>query len=729
MIHCFHQIKRRIFMKTKRFKILSLCILVLMICVSSACIFRSKTSELKTIRSQLQLRKFYNDDTYYSDAQETLINMFTIPWSAWLGPLISNVSGAALDTNSFSSSSSSGQIDPSSVVPKYAGETASSSSLTTSLKSAVSSDHKDYSTTNIQVENVDEADITKTDGNYIYSLSENNVIITDASNPNKLKIASKITPASGAVPEDLLLYNNQLVVISEDAHSARYQKNTTVEIYNIDNKTAPVRVKSYQLCEPYYTSRCIGNKLYVISSGSLRRSNKDIDTYYYEDNNQKNLPLNQIHYLKDVQTNQQTLISNVDLDNPSQDIHLQSYLIDISNAYVSENNIYLLNDAYHYHEGRDTLQAISSLFGIRGILGVGDDRYNEYSYSSNRETTVYKFNIKEDGSIQYKTKTNVEGTTINQFSLDEYNGNLRMALHSSNYGSRIVILDENLNQIGATSYLAKGQNMYSSRFMGNKAYLVTYQNTDPLYVIDLTLPTSPKVLGELHIPGYSTYLHPYDETHLIGIGMETKETTRRDSSGRAYSTTAVITGMKMALFDVSNVNNPIQISNTIIGDRRTTSAILTNHKALLFSKEKELIAIPVNHYAEDFEATSSNDYSSSINAYTSASRKYVSEGYLIYQLNLTDGFKLKGKITHKATISNDSYSYYDDRTRLLRGLYIENNLFTISEDQIQVHDLKELKQISHLNIIATPDAQETENEQEKNTVYLTTDINERRKEK
>ena len=225
---------------------------------------------------------------------------------------------------------------------------------------------------------------------------------------------------------------------------------------------------------------------------------------------------------------------------------------------------------------------------------------------------------------------------------------------------------------------------------------MTYKTIDPLFVIDLSNPEKPQVLGELKIPGYSTYLHPYDENHLIGIGMQTEEKVNRDSSGRVRSTTATITGMKMALFDVTDVNNPIQISDTIIGDRRTTSAILTNHKALLFSKEKELLAIPVNNYTEDFEIENSSDeYESIVNSYTNYKKEYVSEGYFVYNINLTDGFTLKGTITHDKTKSK--YSYYN-ASRLLRGLYIDDNLYTVSEDYIKVNSLDDLQEISQLKI-------------------------------
>ena len=152
----------------------------------------------------------------------------------------------------------------------------------------------------------------------------------------------------------------------------------------------------------------------------------------------------------------------------------------------------------------------------------------------------------------------------------------------------------------------------------------------------------------------------------------------------------------MALFDVTDVNNPIQISDTIIGDRRTTSAILTNHKALLFSKEKELLAIPVNNYTEDFEIENSSDeYESIVNSYTNYKKEYVSEGYFVYNINLTDGFTLKGTITHDKTKSK--YSYYNT-SRLLRGLYIDDNLYTVSEDYIKVNSLDDLQEISQLKI-------------------------------
>ena len=570
---------------------------------------------------------------------------------------------------------------------------------TSSTNIAQSNSKKDYSTTNIQVENVDEADITKTDGNYIYSISDNNVIITNVIDPNKIEIAAKIELTDESIPEDLILYKEKLVVIStklenSDEYYYKDSQNTVVKIYDIQDKTSPKLEKDYELYEPYYTSRCINNQLYVISSGRLRTEEKDDDdivTYYKEDNKQKDIELNNIKYLKDIKTDKQTLISVVNLDDVKSEVNISSYLMNISNAYVSENSIYLLDQKYEYG---NKAAKISSLFGLKGVLGVLLDNENN---DSDYYTKIYKFNILNNGNVVYDTKTKVEGKTINQYSLDELNGHLRVALYDNN-GTRILIFNEKLKQIGESETVAKGEKMYSSRFMGNKVYLVTYKTVDPLFVIDLSNEESPKVLGKLKIPGYSTYLHPYDENHLIGIGMETEEVINRNSSGRIISNTAKIIGMKMALFDVSDVNNPVQISSTVIGDRRTTSAILTNPKALLFSKEKELIAIPVNNYKEDFEINNSSDsYDSLVNSYANYYKSYVAEGYFVYKINIEDGFKLKGIVTHETPEKKSSYDYYW-RSKLLRGMYIDDNLYTVSETAIKVNNLDTLKLISELKI-------------------------------
>ena len=665
----------------KGVKVFIVILLIAIIIAVITIVCNKDDTELKTVKSKQELLKIYEGDN--SDLQELLARIFCMPFSMFYHNYdviekVDNTWSIGIDS---------------------VGSTESSSS---------SSNTKDYSTTNIQVENVDEADIVKTDGDYIYSISEDNVIITDVKDPKQPKVVATIKSEDDDIPEDIILYKDKLVVISTKGNQTqRYyynnRMNTVVKIYNITSREKPVLTKSYEMYEPYYTSRCIDNVLYVISSGNLRKEDDKIVVGYNEDNMEKEMSIDKIKYLKDVKTTKQTLISTVDLNNETADIKLDSYLMNISNAYVSENAIYLLNQKYN----NDSKIPIKLLFGLKGVFGLED--YYEMYAESGYYTEIYKFDIKEN--VEYKAKTKVKGKTINQYSLDEKDNHLRIALYD-NDGSRVAIFDEDLKQIGISDNVAKGEKMYSSRFIGDKVYFVTYKTIDPLFVMDLSNETKPKILGKLKIPGYSTYLHPYDENHIIGIGMETKEIINRNSSGKVISTIAKVVGMKMALFDVSNVNSPVQISSVVIGDSRTTSAILTNPKALLFSKEKSLIAIPVNNYSQDFEVTSSNNYETMINNYTKYGKPYNAEGYFVYNINVQDGFKLKGVITHEKT----NATYYYSNSKLLRGLYIDNNLYTVSETMIKVNELDSLKAVGELKLKNIENVDSSVREQSNNVI-------------
>ena len=647
---------------------LILCIIgiLVIICVCFGVI--SNNQEIKTIKNDKDLLEAYNNSGY--EELPLYAKILTVPFSALLP------SRYAV-TEQWSDIATNDTIDAGSATK---GESSSSSTT------------RDYSKTNIQVEGVDEADIIKTDGNYIYSLSESNVLITNVKDKNNPVVESTIKDGE-TVPNDLILYKDKLVVISSKSTvgTSRYwynssTSNTVITIYDITNKKKPKIVKSVELYEPYNTTRCIDGNLYVFSKGYLREKNEKIDRKYKIDNKTKELEFNKIKYLKNKKSNIQTLIAEIDLNNINKEVRLSSYLFDITNAYVSKKNIYLLDEKYNYSSNE---VEIKDLFTLKGVFGI----FKESDYSYDQDTHIYKFSIDKKNGVNYINNATVKGNTINQYSLDEKDDNLRVALETSE-GTQIVILDKNLNKIGETEKVAEGEEMYASRFMGNKAYLVTFKNTDPLFVIDLSDPKNPEVLGELKIPGYSTYLHPYDENHLIGIGMDTEEAVHRDYSGRVIGTWTEILGMKMALFDVSDVNNPEEIDSVKIGDRRTVSAVLTNPKALLFSKEKNLLAIPVNNYNEDFSVRSSTNYEDEIYNFNHYKKDYVSEGYFVYNVSLK-GFNKKGVITHDKTKSE---YYYDYNTRLLRGLYIDDDLYTVSEDYIKVNKLDDLSEVSSLKL-------------------------------
>lgn len=621
--------------------------------------------DLTEISSEKQLQKIV--DGYNYSGGSTVLATFICPLIAL--PTRSFSGGIIEDASS--SQSSGGGIVPDEITTS-ASDTKSFDSVLPSINKGTTT--SDYSTTNIQVENVDEADIVKTDGEYVYSISDDTVYITYAKNPTEMNIVAKIEePLSNVYPEDLILQNNKLIIISGNTSK------TVVKIYDLADIENPDKIKEFEINKEYYTSRYINGNLYVISSGRVASEG---NLEYVEDGATVNPDKPNAYKINDLYTRMQTVIASYNLNAPENKIKVQSYLMDVENAYISEKNMYLIDNGYS--GSRDV--EFSDIFGIKGLLGLGDViEERDSTYVSN----IYKFNFKEDGSVEYQTKTKVEGTTIDQFSLDEKDDNLRVALYTTK-GSRVVVLDNNLKQLGETAYLAKGEKMYSARFVGDRAYLVTYKTVDPLYSIDLSEPENPKALGALKIPGYSTYLQPYDENHIIGFGFQTKETVRRNSLGRVTSTSSYVTGMKMALFDVSDISNPKMISEEVIGDSRTNSTVLENHKALLLDKERNLLAIPIKNYTTDLSITEDDDISSATNSYTSylKSRTYNKVGYAVYSLDTANGFNLRGIITHDVN-SND---YTSD----IRGLYIDNTLYTVSNKEIKANNIDTLAEIKDI---------------------------------
>jgi uncharacterized secreted protein with C-terminal beta-propeller domain len=237
----------------------------------------------------------------------------------------------------------------------------------------------------------------------------------------------------------------------------------------------------------------------------------------------------------------------------------------------------------------------------------------------------------------------------------------------------------NMSIVGRLENLAPGEHIYSARLLGKRGYLVTFVQIDPLFVIDLSDPTKPTVLGELKIPGYSNYLHPYDENHIIGIG---KETLPSEQGFFAW-----YQGVKISLFDVSNVSNPIQMANFTIGDRGTDSPILYDHKAFLFDKEKNLLVIPVT-----VAKVATEKYPRGVDP--SAYGQPVWQGAYVFNITLQQGLVYRGGITH----IDNSTGIWDYEHYVQRSLYIENVLYTISQAQVKLNDLNDLVFIKTIEI-------------------------------
>jgi inhibitor of cysteine peptidase len=533
----------------------------------------------------------------------------------------------------------------------------------------------DYSTTNIQVAGVDEADIVKTDGEYIYVVSGNRTIIVKAYPPEQAQVLSKIEVEGTIIG---IFINGDRLVVFEDGmpyypyydirlgptgeismYSIAYYTSpkTYIKVYDISDRANPQLQRALSADGQYVSSRMIGDYAYVVINEPVYEQNDTPNLpKVYSGGNETEIPATDIYYsnVSDYYYMYTTVMA-INTQNDDQEPTYETILLGASsNVYVSLNNIYLT-------------------FPVWGT-GVGDFD----------KTSIYRIQIEGD-KIEYVASGEVPGMVLDQFSMDEYDGYFRVATttYEPTQRNHVYVLNMALNITGTLENLAPGETIHSARFMGDRGYLVTFKQVDPLFVIDLKDPYNPQVLGELKITGYSDYLHPYDETHLIGIG---KETTEQGES-------AWYQGIKIALFDVSDVNHPVEISKYEIGDRGTDSPVLSDHKAFLFDKSKNLLVLPI------LEAkVNQAEYPDGVPAW--AYGEPVWQGAYVFDISLDQGLQLKGRITHIESPADleQGYYYYYSPLSVTRSLYIDDVLYTISDAKIMMNNLDNLDYINEVQL-------------------------------
>ena len=528
-------------------------------------------------------------------------------------------------------------------------------------------DSGDYSTTNIQVAGVDEADIVKTDGEFIYLVSGTKLVIVKAYPPEEARVLSRID--LGQEPIGIFINGNMLVVLEgtwkSETSASGYQ--TSIKVYDVTDRESPAVVRDVSVDGQYFGARMIGDYAYVVVGEPVYYYNDEIRLpEVYLGDSAKEIPATDIYYFEASDASYGfTTILALNTQNAAEEPSRETILLGAtSNLYVSLNNIYIaVTDWEHFVSGSEG-------------------------------TSIHRIHI-DQGKIEYKATGEVPGRVLDQFSMDEYLGFFRVAtttweqagsegVVTSQSQNNVYVLSMDLDIVGRLEDLAPGETIYSARFMGARCYLVTFKQIDPFFVIDLDDPYNPEVLGALKITGYSDYLHPYDENHIIGIGKDTV-----DAGDFAW-----YQGVKISLFDVTDVSNPKEVAKYEIGDRGSDSPVLTDHKALLFDRSKNLLVMPVSV----IESGSGDNW----------------QGVYVFHISVDDGIQYRDRITHyDGDVGQDYYPFSPFSGKMVpampmygsyspyavtRSLYIGDVLYTVSEMKIKMNSLESLDLINEIAV-------------------------------
>lgn len=449
-----------------------------------------------------------------------------------------------------------------------------------------SAKENDYSATNVQVEGIDEADIIKTDGEYLYILEEDEIYIVDTKDELKLVGNIPVGEEDGYFCKEMYIRDRQLITIErktgyyfgydcvrnpEECDEEELKDSTKVLIYNIENKEQPVLEKEMVQDGYYLSSRVTEDYLYLFTEYTTYRPDdiEDFDAYVPCIGGEE-LSFNDVCILPEGESTGALLVSAVDL----KEKEIKDKIMLTSGAhtfYVSEENIYS---------------------AIR-IWKQG----NEY-------TEIVKVAYQED-KLEYVGKTEIEGYVTNQYFMDEKDGFLRLVTHVycdeyyydvdvnveleetieiAEEFNRLYVLDANLKEVGRIDDVAPDEELYSCRFMGDMAYFVTFRQVDPLFAADLSDPYNPVLTGQLKIPGFSEYLQSYGEGLLLGVGYDADEETGRRK------------GVKLTMFDINDPADIKEISSTYLPE---CSDVVSDAKAILANANKNVIGISTYRYDGD----------------------------------------------------------------------------------------------------------------------------------
>ena len=535
----------------------------------------------------------------------------------------------------------------------------------------------DYSVTNVQVEGVDECDFVKTDGKYIYILSGTDLAIGSPNGDGTFSLLSRVqifesngdsydyySDETGEYEyryrsEDfngMYVEGTTVVMITNtwgyheyggvDEHHYDNYNLVNAYFYDVSDPEMPAFITMLSQDGNYLDSRMYNGTLYLLSSYWSYNSEDDDNPYVpwvYTDGVKSRIAVEDIAILPVEGSDACTVVCAYDVEGAS----------------LSDSEAVFGAGSYIYMNG-DTLCLSNCTSDCDESEPRTESVYTVIDRTYTRTTHIAMFSV-AGGAIEPGACGSVPGYLESQFSMDIYNGYLRMVTTVSGYSysvytdseygfenyvwdkeepttNALYILDGDLNVCGSIEGLAENERIYSARFDGDICYFVTFRSVDPLFAADLSDPTAPVILSALKIPGFSEYLHVYKDGLLFGLGQSVSDTTNRT------------TGLKLSMFDVSDPADVTE-KHTLSIDADYTTA-LYNHKAILVSAAKNVIAFPAD------------------------------DGYLIYGYDDADGFYLRAS-------TESGGDWWGDP----RGLWIGDYFYVIDRysNTVTVLDLEELE--------------------------------------
>ena len=452
-----------------------------------------------------------------------------------------------------------------------------------------------FSQTNEQVAGVNEGDIVKTDGQYIYVMTQNMLHIVEAAGAD-MKTVSTI-PLAGLQDHaaEFYLMGDRIAVLGTrymDMSDAAMPgvwygtRETAVTVYDISDRSNPAEVRSVSMDGGAISSRVMGDIVYFVTNKHVyapaARANSPLIMPHFSDSVVQRplapFAFDNMFYVPGTADHSFLMMGAIDVtrDDPFAPV---AFLGAGQTMYMSQEAIYVAQTTWR------------------------NDSQNrpDRAWHSTYQTEIMRFAV-EDALVSYVGKGVVDGETLNQYSMDEHKGYFRIATNTRGVGTFISVLDaDTMQTVGATEPVEPREDMKSARFMGDMAYFVTFENTDPLFTIDLSDPYQPKVLGELKIPGFSEYLHPVGESLLLGIGRDTEELFSRDRNGNETVVGFRDAGIKASLFDVSDPFAPKEVNVLLFG--MGWADVSHNPRALMVDKSRNLYGFLFQNWDDGIDTT------------------------------------------------------------------------------------------------------------------------------